>query len=106
MPKARISYLCTNYLVLGNVALGGTAEDRTQYVASATSLDAYLTDLSKGSGHVEAVADRIAAVTNAMRSVIDQSDEAGDAVTADLFTGVARDLDKQLWFIEAHLQKA
>lgn len=88
------------------VALGGTAEGRTQDVASASSVTAYPSDLTKGSGHVEAVADRLAAVTNAMRDAINQSDEAGDAVTADLFTGVARDLDKQLWFVEAHLQKA
>jgi DNA-binding ferritin-like protein len=26
----------------------------------------------------------------------------GDAAAADLFTGIARDVDKQLWFLEAH----
>lgn len=26
------------------------------------------------------------------------------ADTADLFTGVSREIDKQLWFVEAHLQ--
>ena len=44
--------------------------------------------------------------TNAMRAAIGESDEMGDAVTADLFTGVARDLDKQLWFVEAHENKS
>ena len=26
----------------------------------------------------------------------------GDAATADLFTDIARDVDKQPWFLEAH----
>lgn len=38
------------------------------------------------------------------RAAIDRSDELGDADTADLFTGMSRDLDKALWFMEAHLQ--
>ena len=52
------------------------------------------------------VADRLATVTNAMRDAIDATEDVGDAVTADLFTGVTADLDKQLWFVESHLQKA
>ena len=38
------------------------------------------------------------------RQAIDAADEAGDADTADLFTEISRDLDKWLWFLEAHLQ--
>lgn len=88
------------------VALGGVAMGRTQDVAKASSLAAYPEDAVSGAAHVAAVADRLAATTNAMRKAIDESDEAGDAVTADLFTGVARDLDKQLWFVETHEHKA
>ena len=88
------------------VALGGTAAGRTQDVSNASQLAEYPADLVKGSDHVTAVADCLATVANAMRDAIDATDEAGDAVTADLFTGVAADLDKQLWFIESHLQKA
>lgn len=86
------------------VALGGAAMGRTQDVANASKLDAYPADAATGSAHVAAVADRLAATTNAMRTAIDEAEEAGDAVTADLFTGVARALDKQLWFVEAHAQ--
>lgn len=39
-----------------------------------------------------------------VRSAIDQSAELGDADTADVFTEVSRGIDKQLWFVEAHLQ--
>jgi starvation-inducible DNA-binding protein len=40
----------------------------------------------------------------AVRSAIDDTGKLGDADTADLFTGISRDLDKYLWFLEAHLQ--
>ena len=55
--------------------------------------------------HLKALADRFGAVANAVRENIDDTDEAGDADTADLFTEVSRGLDKWLWFIEAHLQE-
>ena len=50
------------------------------------------------------IASAIAAVGKAARLAIDESTALGDADTADLFTGLSRDLDKQLWFLEAHLQ--
>ena len=39
-----------------------------------------------------------------MRKAIDESDELGDAGTADLFTSISRAIDKDLWFVEAHAQ--
>ena len=41
---------------------------------------------------------------NNMRAAIDEADEAGDKDTADLFTEISRELDKDLWFLQAHLQ--
>ena len=40
-----------------------------------------------------------------MRQNIDDTDEAGDAGTADLLTEISRGVDKQLWFLEAHTQE-
>nr|MDQ3374339.1 DNA starvation/stationary phase protection protein Dps [Acidobacteriota bacterium] len=39
-----------------------------------------------------------------VRQGIDETDELGDADTADLYTQISRELDKLLWFVEAHIQ--
>jgi starvation-inducible DNA-binding protein len=40
-----------------------------------------------------------------VRKAIDDSARAGDADTSDLFTGMSREVDKDLWFLEAHLYR-
>lgn len=87
------------------VALGGTAEGTLAPVSSRTTLSAYPLKITSGRDHVEALSTAIATVGKAMRAAIDKADELGDADTADLFTGISRDLDKKLWFVEAHLQE-
>jgi len=87
------------------VQLGGTALGTTQAVASGTSLTPYPTDIYAIKDHLSALAERYAATANAVRAGIDEAAEAGDADTADILTGISRDLDKALWFLEAHLQE-
>ena len=87
------------------VQLGGTAKGTTQIVAERTALAPYPTDIYTVADHVRALAERYSACANAVRKNIDDTDDAGDADTADLFTEVSRGLDKQLWFLEAHLQE-
>jgi starvation-inducible DNA-binding protein len=53
---------------------------------------------------VVALADRMAVYAKMTRQNIDKTAEMGDAGTADLFTGISREVDKALWFLEAHLQ--
>ena len=55
--------------------------------------------------HLHALIERYAKVANAVRTAIDETDEAGDADTADIFTAYSRALDKSLWFLEAHVQE-
>jgi len=86
------------------VALGGAAHGTAQVVVKSSNLKAYPTETMPQKEHLEAVADRISAFGKLAREAIGASDEAGDKDTADLFTGVSRQLDKDLWFIEAHLQ--
>jgi starvation-inducible DNA-binding protein len=85
--------------------IGGTALGTTQAVAKGTSLEPYPTDVYAIMDHLKELIKRYAKVANAIRAAIDQADEAGDADTADIFTEVSRGLDKQLWFLEAHMQE-
>ena len=84
--------------------LGGTALGTTQVVSKTTSLKPYPTDISKSSDHLEALVDRYALLSELARKAIDETDDAGDKGTADIFTAYSRDLDKALWFLESHLQ--
>src|SRR3984957_14242957 len=85
-------------------ALGGTARGTLQAASRATSLAPYPEDISDGVEHLQALADRLADFGKKVRAAIAASDRLGDADSADLFTGISRDVDKYLWFLEAHLQ--
>lgn len=84
--------------------LGGTAEGTLQAVGPRTTLPAYSLTISSGPQHLEALSSALAAFGASVRQAIDESAGFGDADTADLFTEVSRETDKQLWFLEAHLQ--
>mgnify|MGYP000923785469 CR=1 FL=1 len=87
-------------------ALGFTAFGTSQAVGAASTLPAYPTDIAGGLAHVKALAGAFAAFGKTVRAAIDAATDAGDADTADLFTGMSRAVDKTLWFLEAHLQAA
>lgn len=84
--------------------LGGIVVGNVHEVAKNTSLGAFPSNISKDKDIVAALTQGLAGFANAIRKDIDTTDALGDAVTADLLTGVARDIDKYLWFVEAHLQ--
>jgi len=84
-------------------ALGGTARGTVQTVARASTLAAYPEDISSGRDHLLALAERLAAFGASVRAAIAASAKLDDAGTSDLFTGISRDIDQQLWLIEAHL---
>jgi starvation-inducible DNA-binding protein len=86
------------------VQIGGTALGTTQTTAAATTLDPYPTHIYAAEDHLRALASRYAAAAKLVRAAITETDDAGDADTADVFTAYSRALDKALWFLEAHLQ--
>lgn len=85
-------------------ALGATAMGTARMSAAASRLSEWPGEATADLHCVEMLAERFAAVAATMRKAIDLAAAEGDAVTADLFTEVARGLDKRLWFLEAHLQ--
>lgn len=85
-------------------SLGGTARGTIASVARTTSLPPYPEDIVEGLQHVEALATALADHGKKVRKAIADTAELGDADTSDLFTEVSRDIDKHLWFLEAHLQ--
>jgi starvation-inducible DNA-binding protein len=87
------------------VQLGGTALGTTQEVGKTSKLAPYPTDIYAIRDHLAALIEHYGQVANAVRKSIDEADEAGDADTADIFTAASRDLDKALWFLEAHVQE-
>ncbi|MEM1019540.1 MAG: DNA starvation/stationary phase protection protein Dps [Sphingomonadales bacterium] len=86
--------------------LGGTPRGTSQAVAGETQLAAYPVDIANGSDHVEALSSAYAAFGKRVRDAMNEVGDIGDEDTVDLLTGLSRDIDKSLWFIEAHAQAA
>jgi starvation-inducible DNA-binding protein len=86
------------------VQLGGTAMGTSQSVQGSTRLQPYPVELKAGMDHVHALLDRYGQLAKEYRSGIDTTDEAGDADTADILTGISKNLDKAVWMLEAHTQ--
>jgi starvation-inducible DNA-binding protein len=86
------------------VQLGGTAMGTSQSVQGSTRLQPYPAELKAGMDHVHALLDRYSQVAKEYRAGIDTTDEAGDADTADILTGISKNLDKAVWMLEAHTQ--
>jgi starvation-inducible DNA-binding protein len=85
-------------------SLGGSAEGTVTVAAKRSKLKNYPLSITAGKDHLFYLSTQIAVFGKSVRAAITDTDELGDADTADLFTGISRDLDKYLWFLEAHLQ--
>jgi starvation-inducible DNA-binding protein len=86
-------------------ALGGVAMGTARIAAAESILPEYALDAVSGADHVTALADRFGTYAKHLREAIDSTDDLGDADTADLYTEISRNIDKRLWFLEAHLVK-
>jgi starvation-inducible DNA-binding protein len=85
-------------------SLGGTAEGTVAVAAKRSKLKNYPLSITAGKDHLFYLSTQLSVFGKSARSAIDQTDELGDADSADLFTQISREIDKYLWFIEAHLQ--
>jgi starvation-inducible DNA-binding protein len=86
-------------------AIGGVANGTTRQAAAASSIPEYDLNAVDGLSHVAALVERLAKLTNQARTDIDRADDLDDKGTSDLLTQIVRDADKDLWFLEAHLQR-
>lgn len=85
-------------------SLGGTAFGTVRVAAQRSTLSEYPLEITDGTAHVDALSTALADFGKTVRQNIDETTELGDADTADLFTEVSREIDKLLWFVEAHIQ--
>jgi starvation-inducible DNA-binding protein len=85
-------------------ALGGTAQGTARLVAATSSMREYDLSATNGEQHVRALAKGLVQLANAARAAINRAADLGDQATSDLFTEIVRAADKDLWFLEAHLQ--
>lgn len=86
------------------VALGGVATGTARMAAGASRLEDLPPTALGSLESIRLLVERYAALASTARKAIDQAEQAEDMDTSDLFIDVSRDLDKSLWFLEAHIQ--
>lgn len=84
-------------------ALGGAAMGTLHLAAEYSRLEEY-PDVVMGVEHLQALINSFGFYARSLRSAIDQALELGDTDSSDLLTELSRQADKDLWFLEAHLQ--
>lgn len=88
-------------------ALGFYAEGTVRLAASGTYLSPYDHTVADGQAVIKMLVERFGQVESELRPLIDfTQSELEDPVTADLLTESLRTVEKDLWFLEAHLEGA
>jgi starvation-inducible DNA-binding protein len=85
-------------------SLGGTAEGTVAVAARRSKLKNYPLSITSGRDHLLYLSTQLSVHGKSVRGAIEATADLGDADTADLFTQLSREIDKYLWFLEAHLQ--
>ena len=86
------------------VQLGGVAEGTAHAVADRTSLDGYRLATANGNGHIDALTATLTDFGRHARYASVQASELKDVDTADIFTEIARGIDKWLGLVETSQQ--
>jgi starvation-inducible DNA-binding protein len=88
------------------VALGGLARGTLKPVSRQSRLPEYPPEVGEWRAHVHAMQNALATFGRGARQAIRDAEALDDAVSADMFTEIARGVDKSLWLVEAHVQDA
>lgn len=84
--------------------LGGYANGTTRMASRQTRLPEYDVSAIDGTEHVLALVRRYAEWTVQLREGIRRATEHDDLATEDLLTATLRTAEKDMWFLESHLQ--
>jgi starvation-inducible DNA-binding protein len=87
-------------------ALGGVANGTVRESASKSGLKEADLTASDGPAMLKFLVHNVGHHANALRTAVQEASDLGDAITADLFTQLTRELDKDLWFLEVHLTQS
>jgi len=83
--------------------LGGVSGVPVQSIAKKTKVPEWPIETQRDTEVMQALIESWAVVANsARRAIVETADDDPD--TSDLFTEVSRQLDKDLWFLEAHAE--
>jgi starvation-inducible DNA-binding protein len=95
-----------SYLIAERVgALGGVANGTVQTASAQSFLIKYPLGIDDEQKHIFSVAGALAAFGQAIQEGITKATKMGDATTADVLTEISRGIDKQLWFVESHVER-
>lgn len=83
--------------------IGVVTDASTKKVTEKTQLKAFPGGIVSATVACEAILDGLVKVVDALHKAIDDTAEAGDAVTSDLLTQVSGKLEVHLWFFESRL---
>jgi starvation-inducible DNA-binding protein len=86
-------------------ALGGVAMGTVHMAAGASRLPEFPSRSVQSMTSVEVLAVRYASLAETTRSAINTVSEQQDETTANILQDISAELDKDLWMLEAHLQK-
>ena len=84
--------------------MGGLAKGTARMASKNSHIEELPSEMTDGKEFVIAMADRFAAYGASSRAAINRAEDENDAVTADLFTEITREVNKSLYFLESHLQ--
>ena len=85
-------------------ALGGVANGTVRESSAKSSIPEANLAAADGPDMVKFLVHNVGHYANALRTAIQEAEDLDDAVTVDLFTTITREMDKDLWFLEAHIQ--
>lgn len=86
-------------------SLGGTALGTVQEAVKNTPFQPYPINIFAAKDHLERLIHNFAVLGELAREHMDKTQELNDMASNDVYIDLARMLDKNLWFLQAHISK-